>query len=204
MSIKRTTVYYEKTGKEHTEETHRIALEGAKARSIETVVVASTTGDTALKAMEAFKGSGLNLVVVTHQTGWRAPGLQLFPEETRKILEEEGVKVVTCSDAFSGGVGKGIARQRPEKKELLQGRLPFIVPPVAGIIDSTLHLFCNGMKVCVEISMMAADTGTVPVDRPIVAVAGTHVGSDTAIVITPSTSNRIKELMIHEILAKPL
>ena len=204
MSIKRTTVYYEKTGKEHTEETHRIAIEGAKERSIETVVVASTTGDTALKAMEVFKGSGLNLVVVTHQTGWRAPGLNLFPDETRRRLEQGGVKVVACSDVFSGGVGKGIARQRPERKELLQGRLPFIIPPVAGIIDSTLHLFCNGMKVCVEISMMAADTGTIPVDKPIVAVAGTHVGSDTAIVITPSTSNRIKDLMIHEILAKPL
>ena len=75
---------------------------------------------------------------------------------------------------------------------------------VAGIIDSTLRLFCNGMKVCVEISMMAADTGTISVNTPIVAVAGTHVGSGTAIVITPSTSNRIKDLMIHEILAKPL
>ena len=204
MSVKRTTVYFEKPGKEHTEETHGIALDGAKERGIEYVVVASTTGKTALKAMKTFKGSGLNLVVVTHQMGWRAPGLQLLPEETRRRLEEGGLKLVACSDVFSGGVGKGIARQKPEMKELLQSRLPYIVPPVASIIDSTLHLFCNGMKVCVEISMMAADTGMIPVDKPIVAIAGTHVGSDTAIVLTPSTSNRIKDLMIHEILAKPL
>jgi hypothetical protein len=52
--------------------------------------------------------------------------------------------------------------------------------------------------------MMAADTGAIKVGTPVISVAGTHVGSDTALVITPSTSNRIKDLQINEILVKPL
>jgi len=52
--------------------------------------------------------------------------------------------------------------------------------------------------------MMVADTGAISIDKPIIAVAGSHAGSDTAMVITPASSNRIRDLKIHEILAKPL
>jgi len=204
MSIKRTTVYFEKPGKVNTEETHRISLDAAKERGIDTVIIASTTGETGLKALKVFKDSGLQLVVVTHQTGWSAPGVQLMPKETRKILEKAGVTVVTCTDALAGGVEVGISRQRPEKMATLEARLPYIVPPVTRIISSTLKLFGNPIKVCVSISMMAADTGAVPIDKPVIAVAGTHSGSDTAIVTTPSTTNRILDMKIHEILVKTL
>jgi len=71
-------------------------------------------------------------------------------------------------------------------------------------VANTLRLFSQGVKVCVEIAMMAADSGLVPVDKPVVSVAGSHAGSDTAMVITPSTSNRIRDMKLHEILAKPL
>ena len=202
--MKRTVVYFEKPGKEHTEETLRIALEAAKERGIDTVLVASTTGSTALKAMDIFEGSGINLVVVTHQVGFRASGLQLMPKETREKLEQAGVKVVTCTDALSGGIDLGIARQRPEKTLPQEAALPYIVPPVNRIVANVLWLIGEGVKVCVEISMMAADVGAIPVDRQVVAVAGNHSGSDTAIVITPSTTNRMLNMRVHELLAKPL
>jgi hypothetical protein len=204
MSIKRATVYFEKPGKEHTEETLKIALEAAKERKIETVVISSTTGWTALKALEVFDGSGLQLVFVTHQTGYRAPGVQLMPDETRRKLEEAGAIVITSTDVLTGGVDVGISRQRPQKEAPLEARLPSIVPPISTVIAHVLRLFSQGVKVCVEIAMMAADAGTIPIDKPIVAVAGSHAGSDTAMVITPATSNSIRDLKIHEILAKPL
>jgi len=204
MSIKRTTIYFENPGKEHTEETLKIALEGAKERDIDTVVISSTTGSTALKAIEIFEGSGLKLVFVTHQTGYRALGVQLLPDETRKKLEEAGAIVVTSTDVLTGGVDVGISRQRPEKEAPLEARLPRVVPPVSTIIAHVLRLFSQGVKVCVEIAMMVADTGTIPIDKPISAVAGSHAGSDTAMVITPASSNRVRDLKIHEILAKPL
>ena len=55
MSVVRKVTYWEKPGKEHTEETLKIALEAAKERGIETVLVSSTTGYTALKALEVLR-----------------------------------------------------------------------------------------------------------------------------------------------------
>ncbi len=204
MSVKRTTVYFEKPGKENTEETIKIALEAAKERGIDTVLVSSTTGWTALEALRVFKGSGLKLVVVTHQTGYRGPGVQLMPEETRVKLKEEGVIVYTGTDVLTGSVEIGVSRQRPEKTDPLEARLPYIVPPVSTIVANTLRMFSQGVKVCAEIAMMAADAGLVAVDKPIISVAGSHAGADTAMVITPSSSNRIRDIKFHEILAKPL
>jgi len=204
MSVKRTTVYYEKPGKENTVETLKIAKDAAKERGINTVLISSTTGWTALEALKVFEESGLNLIIVTHQTGYREPGVQLMPPETRRKLEEAGAVVHTGTDVLTGSVDVGMSRQRPPRTEPQQGRLPYIVPPVSTIVAHTLRLFSQGVKVCVEIAMMAADSGFVPVDEPVVSVAGSHAGSDTALVITPSTSNRIRDMKIHEVLAKPL
>lgn len=204
MNIKRTTVYFEKPGKEHTHETLEIAREAAKERGINTVLISTTTGWTALEALRVFKGSDLKLVFVTHQTGYREPGVQLMPQETREKLEEAGAIVYTGTDVLTGSVDVGMSRQRPGKTAPQEGRLPWIVPPVPTIVAHILRLFCQGVKVCVEIAMMAADAGIVPIDEPLVSVAGSHAGSDTAMVITPASSNRIRDLRIHEILAKPL
>ncbi len=204
MSIKRTTVYFEKPGKEHTEETLRIALEAAKERGIDTVIVSSTTGYSALEALKVFEGSGLNIIVVTHQTGYRTPGVQLMPPETREKLEEAGMIVYTGTDVLTGGVEVGMSRQRPAKSSPLNERLPLIVPPITTVVAHTLRLFSQGVKVCPEIVMMVADAGLIPLDKKVVSVAGSHAGSDTAMVITPSTSNRIRDLKLQEIIVKPL
>jgi len=204
VSIKRATVYFERPGKENTEKTLKIALEAAKEREIDTVLISSTTGWTALEALKEFEGSGLRLVFVTHQTGYRGPGVQLMPEETRERLEKAGAIVYTGTDVLTGGVEVGMSRQRPEKTAPLESRLPYIVPPISTIVANTLRLFSQGVKVCVEIAMMAADGGLIPTDKPVVSVAGSHAGADTAMVLTPSNSNRIRDMKIHEILAKPL
>jgi len=67
-----------------------------------------------------------------------------------------------------------------------------------------LRLFSQGVKVCVEIAMMAADAGLVSSEKKVVSVAGSHAGSDTAVVLTPAESNRIRSMKFHEILVKPL
>lgn len=202
MSMKRTTVIFEKPGKEHTEETLRVALEAAKERGIDTVVVSTTTGTTGEKAVEVFKGSRIKLVFVTHQSGYRGSGIQLVPAETKRKLEKTGT-VVTCTDVLTGGVDVGMGRQRPEVSEPQQGSLPFIVPPVNVLVANTLRLFSQGVKVCAEVAMMAADCGAVQVGKPVVCVAGSHAGADTAMVISPAESNRMRDLKLHEILVKP-
>ena len=57
-------VYYEKPGKDNTDETLKLVAERAQARGISKVVLASTKGDTARAALAAFGDSDIRLVVV--------------------------------------------------------------------------------------------------------------------------------------------
>ena len=204
MSVERKVVYFEEPGKEHTEETLRIALQGAEERGIDTVLVSSTTGYTAEKAVKLLKGSGLRLVVVTHQTGYREPGVQLFPDDLREKLLKQGVDVVTCTDVLTGTVDVGMSRQRPPRTGQLDARLPYVLPPTNVVIANTLRLFSQGVKVCAEIAMMAVDSNAVPSGMKVVSVAGSHAGADTAMVLTAAESGRIRDLKLHEVLCKPL
>jgi hypothetical protein len=204
MSIERKVTYWEKAGKEHTDATLKIALEGAKERGIDTVLISSTTGYTAEKAVDVFKGSGLKLVVVTHSTGYRTKGVQMMPDETRAKLKEAGCEVVTCTDVLTGAVSAGVGRQRPALSDPQEGRLPWIIPPPNVIVANTLRMFCQGVKVCAEIAMMAVDSCAIDSDENVVVVAGSHAGADTAMVVEASESSRIKDMKLREILCKPL
>ena len=204
MSVERKVVYYEQPGKEHTEKTLRIALEGAKQREIDTIIVSSTTGYTAEKAAQIYKDNGLKLIVVTHATGYRDKGVQMMPDETRSRLKSMKIEVVTCTDVLTGAVSVGIGRQRPEKSDPLEARLPFITPPPNVIVANTLRMFSQGVKVCAEVAMMACDCNVVPSGKKVVVVAGSHSGADTAMVLEAAESTRIRDLKLQEILCKPL
>ena len=67
-----------------------------------------------------------------------------------------------------------------------------------------LRTFCEGIKVCVEITLMACDAGLVQEGEKVIAVAGTAAGADTAIVATAAPSTRLANLRVHEIICKPL
>jgi hypothetical protein len=202
--VVREVTYWDKSGKEHTEATLKIALKAAKDRDIETVLISSTTGYTAEAAVPIFNDSGLKVVVVTHATGYREKGVQMMKDETRKKLKSEGFKVVTCTDVLTGAVGAGVGRQRPAKSDPQDGRLPWIVPPPNVIVANTLRMFSQGVKVCPEIAMMAVDCNAVPSGTKVVAVAGSHAGADTAMVLEAAESSRIRDVKLHEILCKPL
>lgn len=182
--------YFSKPGPQNTEATLEIAKERAKELGIKDVVVASTYGDTAFKAIEVFKDMGVNLVVVTISMGFEDEGWIMKPE-VREELTRMGAKVLTCThalgddvdDAFAGKYG-GISHKR--------------------VVADTLRRFCQGMKVCVEITLMAADAGLIDVNRDVIAIAGTDRGADTAVVIRPSYTRKFLSLRIKEIIAKPL
>lgn len=203
MNFERKVTYWEKPGKEHTEETLKIALRAAKERDINTVLISSTTGYTAVKAVEIFKDSGIKLVIVTHSTGYREKGVQMMPDDTRTKLKKAGCEVVTCTDVLTGAVSAGLGRQRPVKTEPLEARLPWIVPPPNVIVANTLRMFSQGVKVCPEIAMMAVDCNAIQSGSKVVAVAGSHAGADTAMVLEAAESSRIRDVKLHEILCKP-
>lgn len=181
------TVYFEEPGPENTEETLKLAKERAEELGIKNIVVASTTGETGIKASEVFKG--YNVVVVTHVTGFRKPNFQEFLPENRSILERNGAKILTAAHAF-GTLGKAIHK----KYGTIQ---------VDGIVANVLRLFGQGVKVACEIACMAADAGLIRTDEEAIAIGGSSSGADTAIVLQPSNTHVFFDLRIKEITCKP-
>jgi hypothetical protein len=61
----------------------------------------------------------------------------------------------------------------------------------------------QGTKVCVEIALMAVDSGSITYGKPVVCIGGSSKGADTACVITPGYTAFLLETKIHNILCKP-
>ena len=99
--------YFEKRKPENTDVLLALVKQKTQATGITHVVVASTRGDTGIKAANVFKDTDVKVIVVTHQTGYRGSGTQLLTEAKRKTLEDLEVTVVTCTDAFGGDAGVG-------------------------------------------------------------------------------------------------
>lgn len=185
-------VYYDKPGgDENTDKTLALARQRAGELSIKTVVVASTVGGTAVKAMDVFKG--YEVIVVTHTAGFREPNTQEFAEENRKIVESKGGIILTTTHAF-GGVHRSLGRGEGP---------PAPLPVIGDIIAMTLRMFGQGMKVVCEIAAMAADAGLVRTDKEIISIAGTGRGADTAVVVKPDYVHRLFNLRVKEIICKP-
>ena len=72
------------------------------------------------------------------------------------------------------------------------------------LMATLLRTFCQGIKVCVEMTLMACDGGLVASGEKVIAIAGTGAGADTAVVVTSAPTNKLGELRIHEIICKPL
>jgi len=180
-------IYFETPGKDNTSQVLQIAAERAKALGIKKIIVSSTTGATATAAADALKG--FELIIVTHETGLKEAGVQSFPAETRNALEAKGVKVITVTHAF-GGLSMAMRKK-------------FNTYVLGDIIANTLRIFGQGMKVVVEIVLMAADSGVVRIDEQVISLGGTGSGIDTAIVCKPVNAQRFFDLKVQEILCKP-
>jgi len=183
------TIYFGKGGAANTDGTLEVAKERAKQLGIKDIVVASSHGGTALKAAKLFKDMKANVVAVTISDAFSKEGWVMTREE-RKKLEAEGIKVLTCSHAL----GDGVAASMAEKHGGIS---------MEQIVCQTLYRFSQGMKVSVEVALMAADAGLISTDREVIAIAGTGEGADTAIVVKPSYPRNFQEFEIREVLAKP-
>ena len=83
-------IYFERAGKENTEATLKVAIEEADRRGIRHLVVASTYGDTGLRAAQMLQGQGIKLIVVTHNVGFAEEGKDQFEPEKRRRIESQG------------------------------------------------------------------------------------------------------------------
>ncbi|MBN1894723.1 hypothetical protein JW906_09520 [bacterium] len=181
------TTYFEKPGPTNTDATLKLTQEWSERLDIQTVLVASTSGSTGLKAVKLLKGR--EIIVVTHSCGFRDDNAQeLIQENREQILALQG-KILTCQHALAG-ISRAV-------------RFQLKTYEIDEIIANALRIFGHGLKVAVEICLMAADAGLARTDADVIAVGGSSQGADTAAVIQPANVSRFFDLKVRGILCKP-
>jgi hypothetical protein len=185
--IESSIVYFEKNGRDNTQRVLELVKQRAKDLGISTVLVASTTGYSGSLAAKDL--ANIAVIVVSHVAGYAGPNTQELTDENRVTIESGGGKILTTQHGFAG-----VNRAIRKKMETYQPN---------EIIADVLRIFGAGMKVMLEIAMMAADAGLVETGKPVIAIAGTHRGADSAAVVVPENSDNFFDLKAPEIICMP-
>ncbi len=165
--------YFDGPGSENTESVIQIVSEKIDETGIKTVVVASSSGKTALQFARALKGKA-KLVAVS----WKK-----IPPENISELKKFGVDI--CN---------------------FENYLPLHEKEMARMAYYALG---QGIKVCVEVVLIAVDKDIIASGQEVIAVGGTGSGSDSAGIIKATSTADLfgpdidKRLEIREILAMP-
>jgi len=183
---KEENMYFDEPGKDNTVQTLKLAFERGVELGLTEVVLASTKGDTAYKALEIFKG--FKIISVTYHCGFKEPFEKVMSTKVREDLESKKVWVVSATHALSG-IERSIAKK-------YTGSYPVL------LVADTLRLFGQGTKVAVEVSIMAADSGALS-GNDIISIGGTGRGADTALVMKPANQSDFFDIRIREIICKP-
>jgi len=191
LSEERGIVYFECPGSQNTEGVIRAVAKRLKAGDLSHVVVASSTGATGRRVAEALAPLGVRVVVVTSQCGFETEGACEMDEETERALVQGGIKVVRASHVLSG-VERSFSRK-------LGG-----ASRVEAVAETLRALFGQGLKVCVEATVMAADSAAIPCgEAEVVAIGGCDTGADTACVVRPAHANAFFAFEVREMIAMP-
>lgn len=182
--------YFNKKGPENTDKTLDIALAACEEREIKKIIVASSTGNTALK-LHAKATASVEVIAVTYGAGSRyTDDVDRF-NKNYDTLVEKGIRIVRGLHALSG-------TERAFENKYKSGFTPL------NLVADTLRIFCHGVKVCVEIAIMAAEHGFVTPDEEVVAIAGSHHGADTAVVLKPAYAAEMFKTKIKALLCMPV
>ena len=181
---------FENAGKQNTAETVRIALARAQELGCP-IVAASTMGVTADALLTAAEAAGFTgkIVIVRGCSSRQRSGVNLMKPEVKAALEARGARIVTAAHALSAG--------ERSVSGTFKGAYPL------ELMAHTLRMFGQGVKVCVEASVMALDADELPFGVPVVALGGSHRGADAAVVVTPSYSATLLQTVVNEVLCKP-
>ena len=188
------TVYFEKPGKNNTNAALDTAVERLKELDLIQVTVASYAGETAVRLAEKMKEAKVDakIIIVTVHAGTKHK--ESFTELPKNIDQIKALGFDVTS-VRAGHVLSGVERGLFTR---YQGALPVLV------LADTLRLFCEGVKVCAETVMMAADAGKINMEKDVLAIAGSGGGADTVMVIKPAFSKSVFDLSLKEIVCKPV
>ncbi len=190
--------YFDVCGSVNTEKTLELAMQRAQLLDLNKLVVASETGVSALKAAKLIEGSEIQLVVVTSAAGTKIKGTTIgdlkigIPDsKIWQHLVKSGATIIRATDPLYN-VGAVFEHQK--------------IPTLGSLFRQCLRLISPGTAVCVGVVLMATDNGVLAEGEEVVAVAGSWVGLDTAIVVSAANSVHLFErgkVEIREIICKP-
>ncbi|WP_407374251.1 pyruvate kinase alpha/beta domain-containing protein [Methanobrevibacter sp.] len=182
--------YFDKQGDDYTDELILAVKDKLDTvDNIKHILIASASGESALKLRQAIDDDGITIVNVSHNVGFSGDNESDISPEMIEKLESVGVKTYQGLHAFSGAA-RGVTNK-------YGGFSPL------DVVADTLRMFSHGVKVSAEISLMAADAGLIPVGEEIMAIGGRAHGVDTAVILTPVNSKNLFNMQIHEIIAMP-
>ena len=187
---RRFITYFDKQGEDYTDELILAVKDKLDvAKNIKYILIASTTGESALKLHNTIDNDDITIINVSHNVGFSGDNESDISDEMIAKLENVGIKTYQGLHAFSGAA-RGVTNK-------YGGYSPL------DVVADTLRMFSHGVKVSAEISLMAADAGLVPVGEEIMAIGGRAHGVDTAVILTPVNSKNLFNMKIHEIIAMP-
>ena len=187
----RDTFYFDVHGEVNTRKTVELAYERAALLGIDKAVVASETGLSALEALRVFKG--MEVIVVSSAAGTKVEGTAIgdlrigIPDEAiHRQLLEGGAKVIRGTDPFWN---LGAHTQLVDAGKL-------------GMMF--LQTLSSGLHVCMTAVLEATDAGYLVAGEEVVAMAGSWVGLDTAIVARSANSVHFFDgFEVLELICKP-
>ncbi|WP_458405882.1 pyruvate kinase alpha/beta domain-containing protein [Methanobrevibacter sp.] len=181
--------YFDKEGDDYTDELIKAVKDKLEiSPDINKILIASATGESALKLNAALEGD-IEIINVTHHMGFSGPNEPDISEDMVKKLEDVGIVTYFGSHAFSGAA-RGVTNK-------YGGYSPL------DVVADTLRMFSHGVKVAAEISIMAADAGLINVGEEIIAIGGRGHGVDTAVILSPVNAKDLFKIKFHEIIAMP-
>lgn len=190
-SVEKTIHYFSQPGKENTQKALELAVERALMLQLSVILVATKSGETALRLMEvaqAFHYVG-KIIAVTYHQGFLNNEVSTISEDVQKLLSKKNIPIVMSSHALSG-----VSRSFREK---------FGGISIPEIIAESFRRISQGFKVAVEITIMAADAGMISINQDVVAIGGQSQGADTALVLRPAHQNSFFNLKIKEVICFP-
>ncbi len=209
---------FERPGPVNTDETISVLAEAKQ--KLEFLVVASVTGDSAVKSAQHIKNRKIICVTCPQGMYWEVnamnadlfaeiPELRARREEwIKKRLDRVPLSVPEENRAKLAALGVPV----------VQGTIPLFGPSFSmrlhlrkttslDVVAKTLELISTGTLVCMEVVMMATDAGLIPEGELVYATAGTEMGLDTAWIVKSCASANMyhptKGFRFVELLAKP-
>lgn len=187
----RDTFYFNVHGEVNTRKTVELAYERATLLDLDKVVVASETGLSAIEVLQVFKD--MEVIVVSSAAGTSVEGttigdlrIGIPDEDMHRQLLDGGAKVIRGTDPFWN----------------LSAHSQLVDTGKLGMMF--LKTLSSGLHVCMTAVLEATDAGYLAAGEEVVALAGSWVGLDTAIVAKAANSIRFFEgFEVLELICKP-